>query len=76
VPAGIPPSAGALVDRAGLKGQRLGGARISETHANFVVSDGTATAREIRTLIETARSAVRERFGVELKDEVVYLGEF
>ena len=64
------------MDRAGLKGRRLGGAQISETHANFVVNDGTATAGEIRTLIETARSAVRERFGVELRDEVVYLGEF
>ena len=76
VPSGIPASAGALVDRAGLKGRRLGGAQISETHANFVVNDGTATAGEIRTLIETARAAVRERFGVELRDEVVYLGEF
>ena len=76
VPSGIPASAGALVDRAGLKGRRLGGAQISETHANFVVNDGTATADEIRTLIETARAAVRERFGVELRDEVVYLGEF
>jgi UDP-N-acetylmuramate dehydrogenase len=76
VPAGMPWSAGALVDRAGLKGRRLGGARISETHANFVVSDGTATAGEIRTLIEAARAAVRDQFGVELRDEVVYLGEF
>lgn len=76
VPAGIPASAGALVDRAGLKGRRLGGAQISETHANFVVNHGGATAGEIRTLIETARDEVRERFGVELRDEVVYLGEF
>jgi UDP-N-acetylmuramate dehydrogenase len=76
LPTGIPASAGALVDRAGLKGRRLGGAQISETHANFVVNHGSATAGEIRTLIETARDAVRARFGVELRDEVVYLGEF
>lgn len=76
VPAGVPASAGALIDRAGLKGRQLGGARISETHANFVVNTGTATARDIRMLMETARSAVREQFGVVLRDEVVYLGTF
>lgn len=76
VPAGIPPSAGALIDGAGLKGYRIGGASISEVHANFVVNDGTATARDIRRLVETARAAVRERFGVELRDEVVFLGAF
>jgi UDP-N-acetylmuramate dehydrogenase len=76
LPAGVPYSAGALVDRAGLKGRRVGGAIISPTHANFIVNDGTATAADIRTLIETARAAVRDRFGVELLDEVVYLGTF
>jgi UDP-N-acetylmuramate dehydrogenase len=76
VPEGIPWSAGALVDRAGLKGHRRGGARISETHANFVVNDGTATAADIHALIEAARAAVRDRFGVDLRDEVVYLGQF
>jgi UDP-N-acetylmuramate dehydrogenase len=74
LPDGIPWSAGALVDRAGLKGQRAGGARISSDHANFIVNDGHATARDIRTLVERARSAVRERFGVELRDEVMFLG--
>lgn len=76
VPAGIPASAGALVDRAGLKGYRIGGARISEAHANFIVHDGTATARDVRALIETARRAVHDRFGVDLRDEVVCLGAF
>jgi UDP-N-acetylmuramate dehydrogenase len=76
VPPGIPPSAGALVDRAGLKGYRIGGARISEAHANFIVHDGTATARDVRALIETARRAVHDRFGVDLRDEVVCLGAF
>lgn len=75
LPAAVPWSAGALVDRAGLKGHRLGGARISSDHANFIVNDGHATAREIRTLIERARAAVRDRFGVELRDEVVFLGK-
>jgi len=76
VPPGIPCSAGALIDRAGLKGHRVGGARISETHANFIVNEGTATAADIRSLVETARVAVRERFGVTLRDEVVWLGAF
>lgn len=74
VPDGIPPSAGALVDRAGLKGAREGGAVVSPTHGNFIVNDGTATADDIRRLIERCRRAVREEFGVELRDEIVYLG--
>jgi len=76
VPAGLPPSAGALIDRAGLKGYRIGGAVISTTHANFIVNDGTATAADVRRLIEAARAAVRQTFGVELRDEVVFLGAF
>jgi UDP-N-acetylmuramate dehydrogenase len=76
VPPEIPRSAGALVDRAGLKGARIGGARISERHANFIVNDGGASAEDIRQLIEHARAQVLERFGVRLRDEVVYLGTF
>jgi len=76
VPDGIPWSAGALVDRAGLKGAAVGGACVSRTHGNFIVNEGGATARDIRTLIEHCRAAVRERFGVELREEIVYLGEF
>jgi len=76
LPEGMPRSAGALVDRAGLKGARQGGAMISERHANFVVNDEDACADDIRMLIERARAAVRERFGVELRDEIVYLGTF
>ena len=76
LPPGMPASAGALIDRAGLKGHRCGGASISMVHANFVVNDGTATARDIRLLAETARHAVRDRFGVDLRNEVVFLGKF
>jgi UDP-N-acetylmuramate dehydrogenase len=76
VPDGLPWSAGALVDHAGLKGTAVGGARVSTTHGNFIVHDGTATARDIRQLIERCRVAVREKFGVELRDEIVYLGAF
>jgi UDP-N-acetylmuramate dehydrogenase len=76
VPAGIPWSAGALVDRAGLKGLPIGGARVSPTHGNFIVNEGRASAHDIRQLIERCRAAVRQQFGVELRDEIVYLGEF
>jgi len=76
IPDGIPPSAGALVDRAGLKGSRLGGAKVSDTHANFIVNDGGATAADIRALVERCKQGVRERFGVTLREEIVYLGEF
>ncbi len=76
IPAGVPASAGALVDRAGLKGHRIGGAMISPVHANFLVSDGTATAADIHALADRARKTVRDHFGVELKDEIVFLGKF
>lgn len=74
VPADIPCSAGALVDRAGLKGVRSGGARVSPTHANFIVNDGGATATDIRELIDRCKQEVRERFGVLLREEVVTMG--
>jgi UDP-N-acetylmuramate dehydrogenase len=76
VPDGIPWSAGALVDRAGLKDIAIGGARVSPTHGNFIVNDGGATARDIRQLIDLCRAAVRDRFGVELLEEIVCLGDF
>ena len=74
VPEGIPPSAGALVDRAGLKGAQSGRARVSTTHANFIVNEGGATADEIRSLVDRCKRAVAQRFGVELREEIVYLG--
>ena len=76
VPDGVPASAGALVDRAGMKGAREGGAAVSPTHANFIVNDGGATAADIRRLIARCREAVRTRFGIELREELVYLGEW
>jgi UDP-N-acetylmuramate dehydrogenase len=76
VPAEIPASAGALVDRAGLKGEACGDARVSPTHGNFIVNEGRATAAEIRRLIDLCRARVSERFGVVLQEEIVYLGDF
>ena len=74
VPDGIPASAGALIDRAGLKGCAIGGARVSPLHANFIVNEGGATASDIRQLIERCRDEVRARFGVTLREEIRYLG--
>jgi UDP-N-acetylmuramate dehydrogenase len=74
VPEGIPYSAGALVDRAGLKGARHGGAQVSATHANFIVNAGGASADDIRSLIGRCKSDVRARYGVALREEIVYLG--
>ncbi len=74
VPADIPCSAGALIDRAGLKDSAQGPARVSPRHANFIVNDGGATAKDIAQLIERCRQEVSARFGVQLKDEIVRLG--
>ena len=74
VPAGIPASAGALVDRAGLKGAAEGKARVSLTHANFIVNEGGATAADIVRLVERCRREVGAQFGVTLRDEIVRLG--
>jgi UDP-N-acetylmuramate dehydrogenase len=76
LPEGIPPSAGALIDRAGLKGRAIGHACVSETHANFIVNQGGASAADIRALVNLCQTKVRKQFGVDLKEEIVCLGEF
>jgi UDP-N-acetylmuramate dehydrogenase len=65
--------AGRLLEESGMKGFAVGGAMFSPKHANWIVNDGTATAADVRALIETAQTRVRERFGVELRREVEYL---
>ncbi|HOB75424.1 MAG TPA: UDP-N-acetylmuramate dehydrogenase [Phycisphaerae bacterium] len=63
-------SAGRLIDQAGLKGHRIGGASVSEQHGNFIVASKGAQARDVLSLIGTIRRTVAERFGVELELEV------
>jgi UDP-N-acetylmuramate dehydrogenase len=65
-----PPTAGQLIEGAGLKGARLGGAQVSPVHANYIVNAGAATAADVRALMERARDAVLGRFGVDLVPEV------
>lgn len=69
-------SAGRLVEAAGMKGARVGGAVVSEQHANFIVNEGGATAADVRTLIEGIQATVRERCGVDLEPEVEMVGLF
>jgi UDP-N-acetylmuramate dehydrogenase len=70
------PSAGALIEAAGLKGLQEGGATVSEKHANFVVNDRKGTAADVRRLVDIVRARVRDEAGVELVPEVVFLGDW
>jgi UDP-N-acetylmuramate dehydrogenase len=66
--------AGRLIEAAGLKGERVGDAEISELHANFIANRGRATAADVLALIERARERVAREFGIELEPEVHVLG--
>jgi UDP-N-acetylenolpyruvoylglucosamine reductase len=68
-------SAGQLLEAAGCRGLRVGGARFSEKHANFVENDRDATTADVLALMAEGRRRVHERFGVELEPEVQVLGE-
>jgi UDP-N-acetylenolpyruvoylglucosamine reductase len=67
--------AGKLIQELGLKGRRVGGASISLEHGNFIVTDGTATARDVLELIEIIRGCARAERGIELETEVQIIGE-
>jgi UDP-N-acetylmuramate dehydrogenase len=68
-------SAGQLLEAAGCRGLRVGGARFSEKHANFVENDRDASTADVLALMAEGRRRVHERFGVELEPEVQVLGE-
>ena len=69
-----PRTAGQLIEAAGLKGSRIGGAEISPMHANYFVNTGGASAADVRGLIALAQVRVREQFGVLLETEVKLIG--
>jgi UDP-N-acetylenolpyruvoylglucosamine reductase len=69
-----PAGAGRLIEECGLKGHRIGGALISERHANFIENAGGARSVDAIALMAEARRRVRERFGIELEHEVRFLG--
>jgi len=64
-----------LIESAGLKGHRIGGAVVSTKHANFIINEGTATAADIEVLIDYVRATVLEKFNIDLKPEVRIVGE-
>lgn len=68
--------AGRLIMDSGLRGARIGGARVSEKHCGFVINDGTAVAADIAELIQEVIETVKEKFGVTLEPEVIFLGDF
>lgn len=65
-----------IIEAAGLKGKRVGGAVVSPRHANFIVNEGGARAEDVAALMRVVRETVEEKFGVRLEPEVRFLGEF
>lgn len=65
--------AGRLIEEAGGKGLRVGGAHVSEKHCNFLLNDGSATSADLKRLAQAIKARVRDRFGIELEEEVRYL---
>lgn len=66
-------SAGYLIDKAGLKGRRVGGAVISDVHANFIINEGSASTTDILKLIAIIKGEVKKQFSIELEEEVIIL---
>ena len=67
--------AGKLIEELGLKGTRVGGAVVSAEHGNFIINDGTATAKDVLALIALLKTRVKTARGVDLHTEVEILGE-
>ncbi len=69
-------TAGKLLEEIGAKEMRVGGAYVYYKHANIIINDGTANSQEIRRLAETLKKKVKEKFGIELAEEITFLGDF
>jgi UDP-N-acetylmuramate dehydrogenase len=67
---------GKIIDSLGLRGHQVGGARVSDRHANIIINTGNATAADIRTLIEYVETQVREQLGLQLEREVLFAGDW
>ncbi len=68
--------AGTLIEKAGLKGKKIGGAEVSEKHAGFIINSGSATAKDVLSLVEFVRKTVYEMSGIMLEPEIKKIGEF
>ncbi len=66
-------SAGYLIEKCGLKGKKIGNVKISEKHANFIINLGKGKATDVKKLINLAKKKVKEKFGISLKEEIIYL---
>lgn len=78
-PAGMtqnPQAAGWYIEQAGLKGKRIDNVAVSDKHANFLINEGEATAKEVRKLIESIQDTVRAKFKIELHEEIEYIGRW
>lgn len=69
-------SAGYLLDSLGMKGYRLGGAYLSTEHANFIINDGSAKAADVWKIIKLAKKKVKEKYNINLHEEIVLIGDF
>ena len=69
-------SAGALIEAVGMKGERIGGAEVSEMHANWILNRGGATAADIRALHDACRDAVQTQRDITLATEIAFIGDF
>ncbi len=67
--------AGKLIDEAGLKGERVGGAVVSEKHGNFILNDGGASSSDVVELIEKIQARIEKCYGIKLEQEIEYVGE-
>jgi len=72
----LPRTAGWLIEQTGLKGRRVGGAEVSEQHANFILNKDHATAQQVYTLILQVQEQVEQRWGITLQPEVKIMGSF
>ncbi|WP_226681160.1 UDP-N-acetylmuramate dehydrogenase [Sutcliffiella horikoshii] len=70
----LPEYAGQLIEKAGLKGHKIGGAKVSDMHANFIVNDGGAKANDVLNLIEYIKKTILEKYNVHLETEVEIIG--
>jgi len=67
-------AAGSVLEQAGAKQMSYGGARVFEKHANFIINEGKATARDVKHLADMLKQKVLKDFGIELSEEVLYVG--
>lgn len=67
-------SAGWLIEQAGMKGEKEGAAGVSDVHGNFILNLGGATGADVKRLIERVKAAVAEKFGIDLEEEIQYIG--